>query len=197
MSQRKDSTLVQPTRSLLGLAALLAAASLAAGCASGSSASAPSSAVGGSENARASTTATSGPVNSPASVLQALRREGFKVRLYPTAGRDASTALRREGLHVSPAIVDSGIVQAVVATPAPDRGSLVIAYVGRTARDGLRLWQQNGEFTDPQMGDALKHVPKLSTRRNVTAIYFPPNRQGLKGPDRESEFIAAMDRLLG
>jgi hypothetical protein len=136
-------------------------------------------------------------MNSPAGVLQALRRHGFKVRLFPVAGGNASAALRREGLQVSPAIIDSGIVQAVVATPAPDRGSLVIAYVGRTARDGLLLWQQNGEYTDPQMGDALKHVPKLSTRRNVTAIYFPPNRQGLKGPDRKSEFLDAMDELRG
>jgi hypothetical protein len=98
---------------------------------------------------------------------------------------------------VSPAIVDSGVVQAVIATPGPDRGSLVIAYVGRSVRDGMLLWRQNGEFTDPQMGDALLHVPKLSTRRNVTAIYFPPNRQGLHGPDRRSEFVDAMDRLLG
>jgi hypothetical protein len=185
------------TRVLLTFPAVLAAAALAAGCASGSSASAPSSAVGASENAHAATTTNSGPVNSPAEVLQALRSKGFRVRLYPVSGPDPSTALRGEGLQISSAIVDSGIVQAVVATPVPDHGSLVIAYVGRTATDGLRLWQQNGEYTDPQMGDALKHVPKLSTRRNVTAIYFPPNRQGLSGPDRKSEFLDAMDALRG
>jgi len=136
-------------------------------------------------------------MNSPDDVMQALRQHGFRVKLYPVAGGSASAALRREGLQVSPAIIDSGIVQAVVATPAPDRGSLVVAYVGHTARDGLLLWQQNGEFTDPQMGEALKHVPKLSTRRNVTAIYFPPNRQGLAGPDRKRDFLEAMDELRG
>ncbi len=174
---------------------LPAAALLAAGCGGGAGAS--TSRAPAAADARKPATSVAGTLHTAAQVLHAFRSHGFHVRRYDVSGRDASRFFSRRHIPVSIAVVDSGMLRSVIATPKPDRGSVLLAYVAHDSNEGMRIWQQNGEFTDPQRLPGPRYMPKLSVRGNVVAIYFPPQRHGPPGPNRRAQFQAAMDRLAG